>query len=108
MREIVACCHFRDHESGAKLCGQPPERCIGDARHRREKNPVGERNIAYFQWLRAERFRAGHGCLMVLTCASLRTWISIEHKSCAVKRHAYTLATSDDLASAVQQNKRFP
>jgi hypothetical protein len=32
----------------------------------------------------------------------------IEHKSCAVKRHAYTLAISDDLASAVQQNKRFP
>ena len=31
-----------------------------------------------------------------------------EHKSCAVKRHAYTLAISDDLASAVQQNKRFP
>jgi hypothetical protein len=38
----------------------------------------------------------------------LRTLISIEHKSCAVKRHAYTLAISDDLASAVQQNKRFP
>jgi hypothetical protein len=45
---------------------------------------------------------------MVLTCASSRTLISIEHKSCAVKRHAYTLAISDDLASAVQQNKRFP
>src|ERR1700719_343964 len=31
-----------------------------------------------------------------------------EHKSCAVKLHAYTLDNSDDLASAVQQNMPFP
>jgi hypothetical protein len=49
LRQIVACGHFGDHESGAKLCGQPSKRCIGDAGHRREKDPVGELNIAYFQ-----------------------------------------------------------
>jgi hypothetical protein len=30
-----------------------------------------------------------------------------EHKSCAVKRHAYTLDSSGDLASALQQNMLF-
>jgi hypothetical protein len=31
-----------------------------------------------------------------------------EHKSCAVKFHAYTLDSSGNLASALQQNKPFP
>jgi hypothetical protein len=31
-----------------------------------------------------------------------------EHKSCAVKLHAYTLDSSCNLASALQQNKLFP
>src|ERR1700675_1214200 len=31
-----------------------------------------------------------------------------EHKSCAVKLHAYTLDSSCDLASALQQNMPFP
>jgi hypothetical protein len=31
-----------------------------------------------------------------------------EHKSCAVKLHAYTLDNSCNLASALQQNKLFP
>jgi hypothetical protein len=30
-----------------------------------------------------------------------------EHKSCAVNRHAYTLDSSDNLASALQQNMVF-
>jgi hypothetical protein len=33
--------------------------------------------------------------------------IHFEHKSCAVKRHAYTLDSSVDLASALQQNMLF-
>jgi hypothetical protein len=31
-----------------------------------------------------------------------------EHKSCAVKLHAYTLDKSDNSASALQQNMPFP
>jgi hypothetical protein len=31
-----------------------------------------------------------------------------EHKSCAVKLHAYTLDSSGNLASALQQNMLFP
>src|SRR6266481_2699038 len=31
-----------------------------------------------------------------------------EHKSCAVKSHAYTLDSSGNLASALQQNMLFP
>jgi hypothetical protein len=31
-----------------------------------------------------------------------------EHKSCAVKLHAYTLDSSVNLASALQQNMLFP
>jgi hypothetical protein len=31
-----------------------------------------------------------------------------EHKSCAVKLHAYTLDSSGNCASALQQNKPFP
>ena len=31
-----------------------------------------------------------------------------EHKSCAVKSYAYTLDSSTNLASALQQNRLFP
>jgi hypothetical protein len=34
--------------------------------------------------------------------------VHFEHKSCAVKLHAYTLDSSRNLASALQQNKLFP
>jgi hypothetical protein len=34
--------------------------------------------------------------------------IYFEHKSCAVKLHAYTLDSSENLASALQQNMLFP
>jgi hypothetical protein len=34
--------------------------------------------------------------------------IHFAHKSCAVKRHAYTLDSSANLASALQQNMLFP
>ena len=53
MDQVVTCGHFGDHESGAKLSGQTPKRCIGDARHGREKDAVSDVNIAYFQRLRA-------------------------------------------------------
>jgi hypothetical protein len=32
----------------------------------------------------------------------------LEHKSCAVKPHAYTLDNSNNLASALQQDTGFP
>jgi hypothetical protein len=35
-------------------------------------------------------------------------WSHFEHKSCAVKLHAYTLDKSVNLASALQQNMVFP
>ena len=51
LSEVIAGGHLGDDESRAKGCGQTPKRGIGDARHRREKYPVGDFNIAYFQWL---------------------------------------------------------
>jgi len=53
MREIVARGHLGHHQPGAEFAHQTPKRGIGDARHRREKNPVRNFNIAYFQWLNA-------------------------------------------------------
>src|SRR3974377_1799748 len=50
--EIVAGSHLGDHKSRAQTFGQTSKRRIGHARHRREKNSVGESNIAYFQRLR--------------------------------------------------------
>jgi len=50
--EVITGGHFGNDESGAKCCGQTSEGCIGDAGHRREKDPVGDLNIAYFQRLR--------------------------------------------------------
>ena len=40
------CGHFRDHKAGAKPRREPPERRIGDARHRRQKHRIGQRDRA--------------------------------------------------------------
>jgi len=53
MHKIVTRGHLGHHQPGAELARQTPKRGIGDARHRREKNPVRNFNIAYFQWLKA-------------------------------------------------------
>jgi hypothetical protein len=52
MDKIVARGHLGDHKADAESGREPSKGCIGDARHGRQKNPVGERNIAYFQRLR--------------------------------------------------------
>src|SRR5438067_2226712 len=51
--EVIAGSHLGNGESGAKHCSQTTKRCISDAGHRREKDPVGDLNIAYFQRLSA-------------------------------------------------------
>jgi hypothetical protein len=53
VREIVARGHLGHHQPGAEFTRQTSKGSIGDARHRREKNPVRNFNIAYFQWLKA-------------------------------------------------------
>jgi hypothetical protein len=53
MDEIVAGGHFGNDQPGAEGRGQASEGCIGDARHRREKDSVSDLNIAYFQRLKA-------------------------------------------------------
>ena len=53
VHELVAGDHLRDDQSGAESGGKPSKGRIGDAGHRRQKNPVGDSNIAYFQRLRA-------------------------------------------------------
>ncbi len=49
--EIVTGGHLGHDQASSKLCNQTSKRDIGDARHRRQKNPVGDGDIAYFQWL---------------------------------------------------------
>ena len=49
--EIVAGGHFGDDETRAKCSGQTPERRVGDARHRRKHDPVGDRDVTNLQWL---------------------------------------------------------
>jgi len=49
MREIVAGGHLGYHQSSAERCGEASEGGIGNAGHRREKNPVGDGNVTYFQ-----------------------------------------------------------
>ena len=48
MGEIVTGGHLRHHQARAKGGGEAPNGGIGNARHRREKDPVGDGNIAYF------------------------------------------------------------
>jgi hypothetical protein len=63
--QIVACSHFRDHESRTQPLRQTSEGGIGHPRHGRKKSRVGEFNIANFQRLRAQISRAGHIRLVV-------------------------------------------
>jgi hypothetical protein len=49
MGEILTGGHLRHHQARAERCGEASKGGIGDAGHRREKNPVGDGNIAYFQ-----------------------------------------------------------
>jgi hypothetical protein len=51
------------------------------------------------------RSRASH---FLAGASSRLPWTHFEHKSCAVKLHAYTLDSSVNLASALQQNMLFP
>jgi hypothetical protein len=53
VHEFIAGGHFRDDESSAEAGGKASKRSIGDAGHRRQENPVGDSNLAYFQRLRA-------------------------------------------------------
>ena len=53
MNEVIAGGHLGNDESGAERRGQASKGGIGDAGHRREKDPVGDLNIAYFQRLSA-------------------------------------------------------
>ena len=88
---------------------ESPERSVGNAGHRRQENPVGELNIAYFQWLMACAIRAGHVVLIISGRRAIAPAGSyLEHKSCAVKLHAYTLDSSIICASALQQKLLFP
>jgi hypothetical protein len=50
--EVIAGGHFGNNESGAKRCGQTSKGGVGYAGHRREKDAVGDLNVAYFQRLR--------------------------------------------------------
>jgi hypothetical protein len=49
MGEIVTGGHLRHYQARAKYGGEASKGGIGYAGHRREKNPVGDGNIAYFQ-----------------------------------------------------------
>ena len=43
--EIVAGGHFGNDQPRPQCFGKTAERPVGDPRHRRQKNPVGDRNI---------------------------------------------------------------
>jgi hypothetical protein len=51
--EIVAGGHLGDHETGAEMSRQAPERRIGHAGHRSQNDPIGDLDIAYFQRLKS-------------------------------------------------------
>src|ERR1700686_5187887 len=51
--EVIARSHLGNDQSGAEGCGQTSKGCVSDAGHRREKDPIGDLNVAYFQWLKA-------------------------------------------------------
>ena len=50
--EIVAGGHLGDHETSAEMSRQAPKRRIGHAGHRSQQDPIGDLDIAYFQWLK--------------------------------------------------------
>jgi hypothetical protein len=70
MHQIIAGGHLGDDESGPEGCGKTSKGSVGDAGHRRQKDPVGDRNLAYFQRLMAWAVQAGHGVLIVVAAAS--------------------------------------
>jgi hypothetical protein len=72
MHEVVAGGHLGNDESRPEGGGKASKRGIGDAGHRREENPVGDRNVTYFQRLMALVVQAGHGVLIGVTAASLQ------------------------------------
>jgi hypothetical protein len=72
INEVVAGGHFGNDESRSKGGGLASERSIGDAGHRRQENPVGNRNIAYLQHLMASVVQAGHRVLIGVAAASLQ------------------------------------
>src|SRR5262245_16967781 len=69
--EIIAGRPFGNNEARAQMGREPTEGSIGNAGHGRQKNSVGELNIAYFQWFGACAIRAGHGVLVSLADTSL-------------------------------------
>ena len=77
LREVIAGGHFGNDEARSEAGRESAEGSVGNAGHRRENNPVGELNIAYFQWLKAYAVRAGHGVLISLAGAPLRQLPSI-------------------------------
>jgi hypothetical protein len=72
VHEVVTGGHLGNDESRPEGGGETSKRSIGDAGHRREENPVGDRNITYLQYLRAWVVQAGHGLLIGVAAASLR------------------------------------
>src|SRR5205823_7380837 len=71
--EIIARRHLGDHEASAKRCRQTSKWRIGDARHRSEKNRIGDIDIAYLEGLRVFTLGACHGLLICLATAPLQT-----------------------------------
>ncbi len=53
VHEFVAGGHLRDDQSSAEGGGKASKGSISDAGHRRQENPVGDSNLAYFQRLSA-------------------------------------------------------
>jgi hypothetical protein len=51
--EFVTGSHLRYHQARAKRGGEASEGGIGNAGHRRQKNPIGDSNVTYFQYLTA-------------------------------------------------------
>ncbi len=47
--QIVACGHFRENEPCPKLLRLTAKRCVGNARHRGKKHPIGDINVANSQ-----------------------------------------------------------
>src|ERR1700752_2248780 len=70
--EIIAGGYFGNEGPRAQMAREPTEGSIGNAGHGRQKNSVGELNIAYFQWFGACAIRAGHGVLVSLADTPLR------------------------------------
>ena len=70
--EIIARGHFGDDQTCPQDCGQASERRIRDARHWRQKNPVSDLKITYFQWVMPRRGETSHESLVCFTGAVTR------------------------------------